>query len=98
MGAVILCEFPSDRVEARLWLLDHAGTLAIEGKAELKFIGTEHARSGSARAETIALEFASIGCANSILSAWRRDASFPGLINMRLLKIESVPFADAIFP
>ena len=98
MGAVILFEFPSGKGAARSWILDHAAMLAIEGKAELKFVGTEQARSGRAAAETIALEFTSIGCAHTTLSEWRRDAGFPGLIETRLLQIECVSFADAIFP
>src|SRR5688572_19310142 len=98
MGAVILFEFPADRLEARSWILDHAAGLAIEGKAELKFVGTELARSGKAGAETIALEFTSIDCASSTLSAWRHDSGFPGRVEMRLLAIEPVTLAGAIFP
>ena len=98
MGAVILFEFTSGKVGARSWILDHAALLAIEGKAEIKFVGTEPARSGRAGAETIALEFGSIDCASSTLSEWRREAGFPGVMETRLLQIECVSQADAIFP
>jgi hypothetical protein len=97
MAAVILLEFPSHQTSARSWILELATRLAVEGKAELKFIGTEQAQSGGADAETIALEFDSIDCARSTLSEWRRDIRFPGL-EARLLQIESITLADAIFP
>ncbi|WP_119272278.1 hypothetical protein [Taklimakanibacter deserti] len=98
MGAVILFEFPADRPEARSWILDHAAMLAIEGKAELKFVGTEPARSGRAGTETIALEFAGVDCAESTIAAWQRDSGFPGVVEMRLLEIEPITLAGAIFP
>ena len=98
MRAVILIEFPSDQTRARSWILDHAAKLAIEGKAELKFIGTERARSGGVGAETIALEFGSTDIAHSTLSAWRENTGLPGVVEMRLLQTEAVTLTDAIFP
>jgi hypothetical protein len=98
MSAVLLLGFPSHQNGARSWILEHAARLALEGKAELKFIGTEQGQTGRADAETIALEFGSIDCARTTLVRWRRDTGFPALIEMRLLQIEGVTAADAIFP
>lgn len=95
MSAVILFEFPTTKADARSWILDRAARLALEGTAELKFIGTEQAGSGR---ETIALEFESTERAHSILSQWRREAGFPRPMEARLLKIMRVPIADAVFP
>jgi hypothetical protein len=93
MSAVILFEFPSARAEARSWLLDHAAKLALEGSAELKFIGNEEAGT-----ETIALELENLERAYWTLSQWRRDAAFPRLVETRLLKTERVSLAGAVFP
>jgi hypothetical protein len=98
MGAIILFEFPSDQADARSWILDRAAVLAIGGKAELKFVGTEQVRCGRVTTEMIALEFENIECASSILSEWRRDTLFPGFLETRLLQIECVNLAAAIFP
>lgn len=98
MGAIILFEFLSDQADARSWILDRAAVLAIEGKAELKFVGTEQARCGRATTEMIALEIENIECAGSILSEWRRDALLPDFLETRLLQIECVDLAAAIFP
>lgn len=98
MSAVVLLEYPSARSEARSWILDRAARLALEGTAELKFIGTEQAGSGKAGTETIALEFESIEHAYSTLSEWWRDAAFPRFVETRLLKTKRVPLADAVFP
>ena len=98
MGAIILFEFPSDQANARSWILDRAAVLAIEGKAELKFVGTEQARCGRATTEMIALEIENLERASSILSEWRRDALLPGFLETRLLQIECVDLAAAIFP
>ena len=98
MGAIILFEFPSDQAGARSWILDRAAALAIEGKAELKFVGIEQARCGRATTEIIALEIENIEYAGSILSEWRRDDLLPGFLETRLLQIESVDLAAAIFP
>jgi hypothetical protein len=98
MGAIILFEFPSDQADARSWILDRAAVLAIEGKAELKFVGTEQARCGRAATEMIALEIENLERASSILSEWRRDALLPGFLETRLLQIECVDLAAAIFP
>ena len=97
MSAVILFEFPADRPGARSWILDHAAMLAIEGKAELKFVGTEPARPGRAGAETIALEFAGVDSAQSTMAVWQRESGFPGVVEMRLLEIEPITLASAIF-
>jgi hypothetical protein len=98
MSAVILFEFPSARADARSWILDRAALLAIEGTAELKFVGIEQAGSDKAGSETIVLEFESVGRANSTLTEWRRDTGFPGRIETRLLEIKRIPLAGAIFP
>ena len=98
MSAVILLDFPSDQNGVRSWILGLAARLAIEGKAELKFIGTEQGQSGHADVETIALEFGGVDCARSTLVKWQRDAGFPAPIKIRLLQIEGVTAADAIFP
>jgi len=98
MGAIILFEFPSDQADARSWILDRAAVLAIDGKAELKFVGTEQARCGRATTEMIALEIENLERASSILSEWRRDALLPGFLETRLLQIECVDLAAAIFP
>lgn len=98
MSAVILFEFPSDQADARSWILDRAAALALEGKAELKFVGTEQARGGKTTTEMIALQIENIDYANSILSEWRRQALLPGFPEARLLQIECVDLAAAIFP
>src|SRR6476661_5928054 len=98
MGAIILFEFPSDQTNARSWILDRAAALAIEGKAEVKFVGTEQARCGRATTEMIALEIENIEHGIAILSEWRRDALLPGFLETRLLQIECVDLAAAIFP
>jgi hypothetical protein len=98
MSAIILFEFPSDQTDTRSWILDRAAALALEGKAELKFVGTEQARCGRTTTEMIALEIENTECASSILSEWRRDALLPGFLETRLLQIECVDLAAAIFP
>jgi hypothetical protein len=98
MDAVILCEFPSDNANARSWILDCVAVLAIGGNAELEFVGTERATSGRAATETIAIRTAGIEPADAILSEWQRDVLFPDFIETRLLQIESVNFAVAMFP
>jgi hypothetical protein len=98
MGAVILCEFPSANANARSWILDRVALLAISDKAELKFVGTEEATSRRAASETIAIRIAGVERADAILSEWRRDVLFPGFIETRLLRIESVNLAVAMFP
>jgi hypothetical protein len=98
MGAIILFEFPSANANARSWILDHAAILAIAGMAEIKFIGTEPAKIGEADAETIALEFGSIDQAHATLSQWHREAEFSGLISTRLLQVNRVTLANALFP
>ena len=55
-------------------------------------------RSGTFGTATIAIRIASVGRANAILSEWRRDVLFPGLVETRLLRIESVSFAAVLFP
>lgn len=98
MDAVILYEFPSDNANARSWLLDRVALLAFMGEAELKFVGTERATPDRAGTAMIAVGFAGVGHADAILSEWRREVPFPGSIEMRVLRIESVDFAVAMFP
>src|SRR5260221_3207939 len=98
MDAVILCEFPVDDDATRSWIRNRVALLAIRGQAELAFVGTEQATSGRAATETIAVRIAGVERADATLSEWRRDAPLPGVIETRLLRIESVNFAVAIFP
>ena len=97
MSAVILCEFPSERADARSWILDRVTMLAINGHANVKFIGTETPISGKVATEVIAIEMAIAERARELLSAWQQDARFPGLIETRLLSSESVRLDIPIF-
>lgn len=98
MSAVILCEFPSGNADARSWVLGRVALLTVEGKAELDFVGTEDATGRRAATETIAIRIASAARAGAILSEWRQDALFSGLIETRVLRVENVDFAVAMFP
>ena len=98
MDAIILCEFLSHNTNARSWILDRVALLAMAGKAELKFVATEQATSGRAATETIAIRITGVERANAILSEWRQDVLFPGFVQTRLLRIESINFAVALFP
>jgi hypothetical protein len=98
MNAVILCEFPSGNADARSWILSRVAVLTVEGKAELNFVGTEEATCRRAATETIAIRIASAARAGAILSQWRRDVLFSGLVETRLLRTENVNFAVAMFP
>jgi hypothetical protein len=98
MSAVILCEFPSGNANARAWILGRVAVLTLEGKAELNFVGTEDATGRRAATEMIAIRIASAARADAILSEWRGDVLFSGLVETRLLRIESVSSAVALFP
>ena len=98
MDAVIFCEFPSSNANARSWIFDRVALLATRGEAELEFVGTEQVSSSRATTETIAIRVADAERANAILSEWRRDMLFPGFVETRLLRIESVNLAVAMFP
>ena len=97
MSAVILCEFPSGNADARAWILGRVAVLTAEGKAELDFVGTEEA-TGRRAATTIAIRIASAARAGAILSEWRQDVRFSGLVETRVLRIENVDLAVAMFP
>lgn len=90
MGAVILCEFPSDNGTARTWILAHITALAVNGEAEVKFIATEQATAGKVATETIAIAIASIERGHTLLSGWRAGGLLPAAMEMRLLRTESV--------
>jgi len=99
--AVILCGFPLGETNARSWIPDRVTLLAIRGEAELQGVGTEHATSDAQAIETIAVGFARVECARAILSGWRRETTFPGIIETKLLRIEpigSIGMPMAIFP
>jgi hypothetical protein len=98
MSAVILCEFPSGNADARAWILGRVAVLTVEGKAALDFVGTEDATGRKAATETIAIKIASAARAGAILSEWRQDGLFSGLVETRLLRTENVNFAVAMFP
>src|SRR5258708_37822823 len=83
MDVVILCEFPSDNADARSWILGRVAMLAIEGKAELNFVGTEEPACGRAATETIAIRIASPGRANAILSVWRAGGVCSGPVGKK---------------
>jgi hypothetical protein len=97
MSAVILCEFPTGNADARAWILGRVAVLAAEGKAELDFVGIEEA-AGRSAATTIAIRIASAARAGAILSEWRQDVRFSGLVETRVLRIENVDLAVAMFP
>jgi hypothetical protein len=97
MDAVILCEYQPD-ARARSWILDRVALLAITGRAELKFAGTEQVSAGQTATEAIAISIASVERADAILSEWRRDASFPDTIKTRVLRTENVAFDVVAFP
>ena len=90
MDALILLGFPPDEADARSWILDHVTLLAIRGKAELQFVGTEDAASDGQAIETIAIRFASVERAKATLSGWRRETTFPAIIETKLLRIEPI--------
>ena len=98
MSAVILCEFPSGNANARSWILGRVAVLTLKGKAELNFVGTEEASGRRAATETISIKTASAAHADAILSEWRGDVLFSGLVETRLLRVETVNFAVAMFP
>jgi hypothetical protein len=93
---MILCSFPSDRAGVRSMILDHIVSLALRGKGELTFVGTERTAPDTPASEIIAVKLKSVELANAILLQWRNDAIFPSFVEMRLLRIEPVRCVDAL--
>jgi hypothetical protein len=93
---MILCRFPSDRAGVRSMILDHIAPLALRGKGELSFVGTERTAPDTPESEIIAVKLKSVALADAILLQWRNNAIFPSFVEMRVLRIEPVRCVDAL--
>jgi len=77
-------------------ILGRIAPLALRGKGELTFVGTERRAADTPASEIIAIKLKSVELANAILLQWRSDTIFPSFVEMRLLRIEPIRCVEAL--
>lgn len=90
MDAVILFEFDSEEAGIRSDLLARLSPLALKGEGRLGFVATERDEQDGPGSEIVALAFAKMETARSVMLRWRSDPGFPAAVRTRLMRIEPI--------